>query len=84
MSQSKMIPMLLELQKDLNNITVCAISANSSITDVLSLYSDGTQHYTCIPLYASRMSSSLQKLLDAFEKFMNDADELSRYLDAKG
>lgn len=84
MQQSKMIPMLLELQKDLNNITICTINANSSIADVLSLYSDDLLHYTRIPLYASRMSSSLQSLLDAFEKFVSDADELSRYLDAKG
>ncbi len=84
MQQSKMIQMLLELQKDMNNITICAINANSSIADVLSLYSDGTQHYTCIPKYASRMSSSLQSLFDAFEKLTNDTEELSRYLDAKG
>lgn len=84
MQQSKMVPMLIEMQKDLNNITICTINANSSIADVLSLYSNDSAHYTCIPLYASRMSSSLQSLLDAFEKLMDDADKLSRYLDAKG
>lgn len=84
MSQSEMIPMLLNLQKDLNSITICTINANSSIADVLSLYSNYSTHYTFIPKYASRMSSSLQSLIDAFEKFIDDTDELSRYLDAKG
>ena len=84
MQQSNMIQLLITLQKDLNNITICTINANSSIADVLSLYSDTEAHYTCIPKYASRMSSSLQSLIDAFEKFINDTDELSRYLDAKG
>lgn len=84
MQQSSMVAMLLKIQKDLNSVTVCAINANGSIVDVLSLYGDNNTPYMYIPLYASRMSTTLQSLLDALEKLINDTDELVRYIDAKG
>ena len=84
MPQSNMTQMLINLQRDLNSVTICSIQANGSITDMLSLYGDHITPAEDIPLYVARLAGALSGLCDAFEKFMNDADELSRYLDAKG
>lgn len=84
MPQSSMKQMLINLQRDLNGVTLCSIQANSSIMDMLSLYSDDVTPAEEIPLYVAQLAGALNGLCDAFEKFMNDADELSRYLDAKG
>lgn len=84
MPQPSMEQLLINLQRDLNGITICSIQANGSLADMLSLYCDYVTPATELPLYVTQMAGALSSLCDAFEKFMKDVDELSRYLDDKG
>lgn len=84
MPPSKMFLMLTKLQSDLNCLTVRTIDANSSITDILSLYCDEQAPFTDVHELTSKFGNAIDKMTDALEVFQEDVDKLTRYLDAKG
>jgi hypothetical protein len=75
--------LLIQLQEDLNNLTISCIEANGCVTDILSLYNGNQPRRATISRKVSNWSASLGAMSDALEKFQNDADMLGEYLDAQ-
>lgn len=84
MPQSDMMMLLMQLQMDLNSLTLSCIETNSCVTSLLELYSDKVQSYTTIHDRCVRWSRAIGMMSDALEKFQADANKLGDYLDAQG
>lgn len=70
----------MQMQTDLNKVTLDCIEANSSITDIIGLY-DGQWHdRAAISHVTARWSKALDALADSLEKFQADASKLEEYL----
>ena len=74
---------LIQLQDDLNVLTISCVEVNSCITDILSLY-NGQQHRRIhISQKVATWTAAISVMSDALDKFQEDADKLGDYLDAQ-
>lgn len=82
MPQSDMIQALLELQKDLNSITISSMRSSSCTADLIQLYV-GTE-VGGAPLRVKHFTTALNNLVNAMNRTINDIDEIARLIDDKG
>ena len=83
MPQPTLLQLLVQLQTDLNALTVSCIEANSRVTDIIALYGDEVSPITVLHDRCAKWGVSLDALSDALEKFQDDSDRLVRYFDAQ-
>lgn len=83
MPPSNIMRLLMQLQEDLNRLTLSCVEANSSITDILELYSGQVQRRSAIAPRVKRWTNALNAMSDSLDKFQSDAAKLEEYLDAQ-
>lgn len=83
MPPSTLLQILIQLQSDLNDFTVCCIDANGCITDLLALYGDEVATLEELQGRVANFGAALTTMSDALEKFQVDSDKLAGYFDAQ-
>jgi hypothetical protein len=84
MPQSTMLQLLMQLQADLNRLTIDCVEANSTLTDLLELYNGKVHRRSAISPKVSRWTEALNAMSDSLDKFQSDAAKLEEYLNAQG
>lgn len=83
MPPPNIMSLLMQLQADLNDLTVSCIEANGSVTDILGLYNGRVHSCSVIKPMVARWTNALNAMSDSLEKFQTDANKLGEYLDAQ-
>lgn len=83
MPPSNMMKLLMQLQADLNVLTLDCIEANSSVTGIMGLYDGAAHRRSEIAPLVARWSKALDAMSESLEKFQTDAARLGDYLDAQ-
>ena len=83
MPPSPIVPLLMELQKDLNNLTIVCLGANHSITDLIELYDDNFHSSHEVSQRVARWANALDAMADVLDKFEKDGRKLREYLNAQ-
>lgn len=73
----------MQMQTDLNKVTLDCVEANSSVTDIIGLYNGQWHDRAVISHVTARWSRALNSLADSLEKFQVDAAKLEEYLNAQ-
>lgn len=84
MPPSTILQLLIQLQTDLNNLTINCVDVNSSVTDLIGLYNGEVQRRSSIIAKTGRFADALDAMSDSLEKFKSDALKLEEYLNAHG
>jgi len=83
MPPSHMVQLLMQLQIDMNKLTIDCVEVNSRLTDLLGFY-DGRFHMQSeIKPVVAKWTSALSAMSDSLEKFQADATKLGEYVDAQ-
>lgn len=83
MPQSPMLQFLIQLQEDLNNLTLACVETNSSVTDLLELYNGRLHARSDVSPRVKRWANAINAMSDSLEKFQSDASKLEEYLSAQ-
>lgn len=84
MPPSTILHLLIQLQTDLNSLTINCVDVNSSVTDLIGLYNGEAQRRSSIAAKVRRWTEALNAMSDSLEKFQSDASKLEEYLNAHG
>lgn len=76
---------LLDMQKDLNAITICALAANNALASMLSTYEDSTEEFSPFDRArsADNWAKALSSLTDSLDSFGKNGLKLQEYIDGQ-
>ena len=80
---SDFIEILLDIQKDLNQMTISTVASNRALSKILEMYNDGTYTPDKNKQRTEAWSSSLGRLSEAMVSFINDAARLEAYINGQ-
>lgn len=76
---------MMSLQGDLNNLTLCSLAANQAISGMLGLYSDEDEYSEeHNKQYVHKWSIALGGMGDAITSFLSNVSRLEDYISGKG